>query len=473
MRIMANGIDYSTGESLIAPMEVEALSQRLEQALQQNIDEVRELAGSTRQGMIFRDEIESLPTPNLADPRTAGWRFLVNENDPHYEAMVEAIRPLAEHRGMAEPGRPFLYRGETVDDWFDWMTENYSPLALGAQVPFYVLIVGGPDQVPFAFQSMLASAAAVGRLDFDTVDDLHVYVEKVLRLEQAEQPAARRGAVFFAPDYGLDDATFFSRKYMAEPLAEHVQEARGFPTVSLMGEEATKDGLAQALSGTRPALVFTASHGVGARSHPLATQKQVNGAICCRREEQAEWIYTAGDVPTGEPFLEGAVFFQFACFGYGTPAESDYNHWLNEPTLNAEEDFVAALPRRLITLPRGPVAYIGHLDTAFLHGFDDPESPYALERWDLRIAPFVRALDELLGAHPPGLAMRDMGKRYDLTNAQLTSTYDRAQRGRLRFTPAVRRRFVDLFITRSDAQNYMIYGDPGVQVRILDETEGG
>ncbi|MGZ9190290.1 MAG: hypothetical protein ACXW39_09570, partial [Nitrospira sp.] len=29
-------------------------------------------------------------------------------------------------------------------------------------------------------------------------------------------------------------------------------------------------------------------------------------------------------IPANEPFLEGAVFFQFACYGYGTPAQSDY-----------------------------------------------------------------------------------------------------------------------------------------------------
>ncbi len=36
-----------------------------------------------------------------------------------------------------------------------------------------------------------------------------------------------------------------------------------------------------------------------------------------------------------------------------------------------EHDFVAALPKRLLAHPRGPIAYAGHRDTAWRHGFAD------------------------------------------------------------------------------------------------------
>lgn len=180
-------------------------------------------------------------------------------------------------------------------------------------------------------------------------------------------------------------------------------------------------------------------------------------------------MFSADDLPRDEPFLEGAVFFQFACFGYGTPAESDYAHWLDGvPKTYAPADFVAALPQRLLALPRGPIAFVGHLDTAFLHAFADPEAPAALERWHNRIAPFVKAIDQLCAVQPSGLAMADMGQRYSVCNALLADTYDRERRGKLQWTAELRARFLDTWITRGDAQNYMIYGDPAARLQIPD-----
>jgi hypothetical protein len=184
-------------------------------------------------------------------------------------------------------------------------------------------------------------------------------------------------------------------------------------------------------------------------------------------------LFCADDVPANEPFLEGAVLFQFACFGYGTPAQSDYAHWMPEegmmPRKYAEADFVAALPKRLLAHPMGPIAYVGHLDTAFLHGFTDQNDPYIMERWHWRMQPFVHVVDELLAVQPSGLAMEDMNKKYGISNIMLNSYYDKLKRGTLKWTPEAERRFVDTWIIRGDAQNYMVFGDPAARLRIPDQ----
>jgi hypothetical protein len=59
-----------------------------------------------------------------------------------------------------------------------------------------------------------------------------------------------------------------------------------------------------------------------------------------------------------------------------------------------------------------------------------------------------------------------MVKKYDIGNALLTSTFDRLQRGRIKVTPEFHARLVDAFITRNDAQNYFIFGDPAVSLRM-------
>jgi hypothetical protein len=471
VQVLALGIDYSTGDLLIPPVDEETFGATLVGSLAQNAELLANLTQATTLGQTFRGEVKR-QVVDLGDPRSAGWTILVNGQDPLKNNVLEILRPLAKHRGMKDPASPLIFNGEPVDEWFDWLTENYSALRMG-QKPHYILIAGGPEQVPFLFQSMLDTVAATGRVAFDSLEDLRTYVDKVIRLETAESPVVEREALFFAPDYGWDDPTYFSCHYMAEPLAEEAQNQLGFNTLTILGEQATKERLQETLQTARPAVVFTASHGMGAPNESFEMQRRINGAICCqpvgRELKKEDWLFTADDVSLEEPFLEGATLFQFACFGYGTPAESDFAHW--DPRidkLNAPADFIAALPKRLLAHPRGPLTYVGHVDVALLHGFADPDNPMPAigERWNDRIEPFYTAIRSLLAVDPVSLAMEDMFERYNITNAQLTATFDRLERGKIQITPDFHSRFVSLFLTRSDAQNYMIYGDPAVCLRI-------
>jgi hypothetical protein len=470
VKILALGVDRR-GQPLIPPTDEQVFVDSLIQALAQNAESLRALTRGASAGVAFRGEVVRRVV-DAGDPRAAGWSFLLHADDPRRGALTEALAPLARWRGMAEPGAPLIFRGEPPESWFDWLNDNYHSLDLeGKKPPAYVLIVGGPQQVPFAFQSLMHTIASVGRVAFDDIQDLETYVSKLLRIEKAPEPTVGRDVVLFAPDGGSSDPTYFSREYMAKPLGEHIRDDLGFHTVERFAKAATKTNLVSALSGQRPALVYTASHGLGASGEPLDVQKRLNGAICCQHRGPLteEALVSADDVPTDGVFAEGSVFFQFACYGYGTPAESDFSHWFRDsPERLATEDFIAALPKRLLAHPRGPIAYVGHLDTAFLHGFAEVASPHALERWHTRIAPFKSAVDRLLGVQPSGLAMEDMSRRYAVCNAVLTNAYDRQRRGRLQWTETLRERFLDSWITRSDAQNYMVLGDPAARLRIPD-----
>ncbi len=468
---MAFGLDMA-GQLLFPSMDEQAFAQVLVDALKHNAGVVQHLTGITTQGASFKGDIER-EILDVGDPRLAGWTFLVNEKDSQRKDLARVIKPLAEHRKMADPRQPLLYHGEPAEEWQDWIVENYLALQLeGHKVPQYILILGGPDQVPFGFQSVLNTLAKVGRVCFDPpngLDELRQYVNKVIRLETASEPTVTRDIVMFAPDAGPQDPTFYSRQYMVEPLAGHIRDSLGFPVHTLLGYEATKKNLKKSLEDSKPALVYTASHGLGAIKEPEKFQRAYNGAICCQQAGQLtiEDLYSAKDVPLDRPFLEGAVFFQFACFGYGTPAESDYAHWLKGvPERYTKADFVAALPKRLLAHPHGPIGYIGHLDTAFLQAFTDADDPDIPDRWHARIAPFVSAVDRLLEVQPSGLSLHDMSGIYSVCNAQITNTYDSQQRGKLVWNPKKKARFLDTWIRRNDAQNYMVFGDPGARLRI-------
>ena len=469
MRLVGMGVDHS-GQRLIEPLEEEEFARRLVEALTQNSEALRSLTAVTRQASLFRGERERKQTPDLGNPRTVGWTFLMAAEDPQRKDLIDIVRPLAEHREMPDPSSPLLLGDE--GDWAGWIRDVYLGLPMSER-PFYVLIVGGPNQIPFRFQSLMNVAAATGRVAFDRLQDLEAYVQKVIRLETADQPATAPTAVFFATDEGYPDPTYFSRRFMAEPLIQLAEKRGSFNVKRILGSQATKGRLRDVLAASRPALVYTASHGMADRSGVSEQQQRYNGAIVCQPptgpQPIQERLFSAADVPMDRPFLEGALFFQFACYGYGTPAESDFRHWrLDAPSLDVDADFVAALPKRLLAHPEGPIAFIGHLDTAWLHAFDDPDNPGVQARWHPRLAPFMTAVENLLDLRPSGYAMGDLNTRYNLTNADLTDLWDGMRRKRLSLATKVQARLVDTFVTRGDAQNYLVFGDPAAQLRVAD-----
>jgi hypothetical protein len=466
MHIMTMGLRYPSGDPLVAPVAEQQFAAGLLERLTDRAGELQVVTRASAGATTFGKEIGRAPAIDLGDPLRAGWTFLVAADDPDRDAIVSTLEPLALRRGMTDPQAPLQFGGEPLGEWFEWLLTHFTALDSG-RVPHYVLIVGGPERVPFHFQALLQSVASVGRLAFDGLDDLRAYIEKVIRLEDAAAPAVDAEVVVFAPDGGPADATSFSRRYMAEPLANHAAEKGDYRVERLIAEKATKAALQEVVAARRPALVYTASHGVGAAGQPLEVKRAINGAVCCQDDGGAfeDSLFAAADVPRDSPCLEGAVVFQFACYGYGTPAESDYGHWLGNPELNAEADFVAALPLRLLAHPEGPIAYVGHVDTAWLHGFDDPEAPHLLERWHPRMAPFVRAVDSITETQPVGRALATMSERYDVLNAILTTVADHARRGK-QPSAGFEERLASTFITRSDAQNYHVLGDPAVRLRV-------
>lgn len=465
MKILPLGVDFETGEALLdAQSEIDFAGVLLQT-----------LSQESKFGSIFKEttrgEVQRPSTIDLGDSRKAGWSYVVDSFDPNLDEIIRILEPLARHRGMVSPEKPLFFSGQAPQEWFDWIMKHLSPFGF-EDPPYYLLIVGGPERIPFRFQSFLSSSFAVGRLAFDHLDDLAAYVEKILALEENARPVVNRSSVFLAPDGGHGDATFFSQRYMAKPLAHLVEKTLNVPVIRLFGESATHPNFQDALTASRSALVYSASHGLDAPNRPWDFQKQFNGAIVCQPAKAGQplpdRLFSANDVLLEKPFLYGGIFFQFACFGYGTPAISDFSHWRDDavPARNTSTDFVAALPKRILAHSYGPIAYIGHVDMAWLYGFAEPDEMDLDEWWNPRLKPFAQALEGLLITQPVGLALQEMNKRYNNLNAYLTNLFDSVQQAGVNNNERLMKKIAYSYVVRNDAQNFMILGDPAVRLRL-------
>ena len=407
------------------------------------------------------------PIDDRADVRAAGWTYVVHERDPKRAWLEQAVVPLRARRNGAVLDEPLVYPGLDRSGWLDWLQREYFQRPLqGRRVPRYVLILGSPTYVPFALQSLLQTVAFVGRLDFDDEADMRAYVAKVLRLEDAPGPSVSREVTMFGTDGGSGDPTHRSARNMMRPLAKLLRDSE-LRVEPVIGSHATKAALCGALSA-RPAVVYTATHGLVAVDAPAANQRRYNGALCCADWDGGEdGLVTADDVPRKGKLLDGAAVFQFACNGYGTPATSDFAHLVEgiRPA-NPGEAFVAALPKRLLRRPTGPVAYFGHVDLAFVYGFSDPDEAPLGNGWHARLAPFAEAVRRLVTSYPCGQALETMHGRAAAATMLIADLLDDRARRKRELSPQEQDRLVEEWVIRNDARNYMLLGDPAVALRL-------
>jgi hypothetical protein len=461
--VYANGVDATTGRYLLAPMTT---AQVAAMAGSEHVD--RERVGAFR-NVKNALELKHLGLPFDVDPldiSQAGWAIVFHKDED--SAVKAALQPLITHRSaqVRNEARLKVFEYLPGEDRQGWLARH--GVAAGniepTRVPYYLLIVGAPTHIPFIFCRELAIEYAVGLLAFDNSTDYANYVASLLAAERGDVAPRSRRVTFFAPRHELDAPTQLSADRLVRPLAQGSLSRRARcvmePIVDQGATHATLSELLTRPNVNAPALLFSASHGIGfPLGHP--EQKTQQGALLCQdwpgpmtSAVERRHYYAAADVPDDANIASLAVF-SFACFSGGTPERDRFSHSPGTPPPRlAEAPFAAALPQKLLAHPRGAaLGCIAHIERAWSCSIEQPDA-------GPQLIPFENAIGRMLAGQPLGLALKDFNERFATFSVSLANMIEQIEDGAM--IPDMQ--LSTAWIQRNDAEGYVLFGDPAARL---------
>lgn len=463
-----NGINGTSGKYLCPPVPMNTVGSfaRGEKVDPKHFNELKwrhEQRGLTHFGVR-----EGVDPKDLAQ---SGWgAIFAHDADP---SVREALQPLLDHRknqaGAIKAGRYKEFmgqdgyrRGESKQQFLARHGAGPGPVDPD-RVPYYLLIVGDPESIPFRFQYQLDVAYAVGRIHFDMVEDYAHYADSVVAAE-ARIFTSDRIATFFGVRNPGDEATQLSADGLVMPLAQAIEENQsGWKVNKIMGKEATKSRLDALFRGEEtPSFLFTASHGMGfLNGDPKQLAHQ--GALLCQDWPgplehvgpiPEDYYFSAEDI-VQDASVAGLISFHFACYGAGTPKLDDFaHHTFTQPEAIAPHAFVARLPQRLLTHPKGgALAVVGHVERAWGCSINWPGA-------GRQVTAFEDVVKRLLTGHPVGSALEPLNERYAELSSDLNAELEDARFG----IEVDELSLAGMWLANNDARSYAIVGDPAVRI---------
>ncbi|MBP7692118.1 MAG: hypothetical protein KA764_09390 [Anaerolineales bacterium] len=464
-----NGLNGSTGNYATPPLSVEQLA-KLAKGEQLDPDELAELEEKHRSktGGGHWGIKEGLDPNNLAQ---AGWGvvFAFDDNDK-IPAVKEALQPLLDLRRQQAGAFYKEFAGPTGVRPNESKADFLARQGMGPgpadpdKVPYYLLVVGDPEKIPFRFQSQLDVQYAAGRLHFDDLADYAAYAQAVAQAESGQ--FLPRQATFFGVANPGDKATELSAKDLIAPLAGALQQTPdGWAVDTVAPAAARKQRLAELLGGgaATPALLFTASHGMGFDLTDDRLLKHQGALLCQDWQGQkgriGEELYFSADDVAGSANLLGLMAFFFACYGAGTPKLDEFAHRTGKRAEIAPRPFLARLPLRLLS--RGALAVVGHVERAW-------GTSFIWGRAGGQIEVFRSSLARLMAGQRVGYAMEYFNERYAEISSDLSVMLEDVKFD----TPVDNNKLANLWTANNDARGYMIIGDPAVKLPLAAAGAG-
>ena len=466
--LIFNGINAETGDYFFPTLTPRQASQAVMHGLASKADQAT-LAWRAARAKGHLGVMEGIDPKNLAE---AGWAVLIGEGVPPEH--LEALQPLFALREKQAGDRFKRYsaadgthwkQGQSKNDWLIERKAGAGGLVNPTKVPYYVLLVGSPEQIPFEFQYQLDVQYAVGRIHFDTADEYANYASSVIAAEKGEIALARRAA-FWGPRREDDKPTKLSSTLLVKPMHEWAAGlSNGWTNDYYEPERSTRAQALDLLGGKdTPAFLMTASHGA-CRFMNSPGQLEQMGALVCQdwpgKDKGKEFrdCIVAGEDISADAKLAGLIAMTFACFGGGTPAINEFPS-PNWPAQWSEKPFLAALPKRMLSHPKGgALAVIGHIDQAWDLSFRWPASAPQLET-------FQSTVLRLMEGHPVGSAMEPFNSRYAELSSDIVPLGKKADAGK-----ELTSRELLIMSSQKDSRNYAVMGDPAVRIPVADKPK--
>ncbi|MCK5316128.1 MAG: hypothetical protein KAJ53_13430, partial [Anaerolineales bacterium] len=474
-----NGINGATGDYDLPPQSPKVMA-KIARGIPLDKDDRRDIA---IRRALDQQQVEHFGIKEGADPTDlsqSGWGVIFPRNlDPkQLDALKEALKPLLDHRqAQAAQGDERYFKecsgelgyqsGTSKNDFLKMFGRGPGP-ADPDKLPYYLLIVGPPHDIPYSFQYQLDVQYAMGRIHFDHLEDYYRYAVSVVEAETRTFNLARQAA-FFGPANQDDPATQLSARQLVSPLADFLKgDQPDWQVQTSVKEAAHQADLDQLLHASQaPALLFTASHGM---AFPNGDDRQLphQGALLCQdwpgpkahRGRIPEEYYYSADKLGGDANLLGMLAFFFACYGAGTPHMDDFHRraFVDRKEI-APAAFLSRLPQNMLSHPKGgALAVVGHVERAWGYSF-------MWEGVGQDLVTFQSTLKRLTEGHPIGSALEFFNSRYAELSTDLTTEIDETDEDTQNDV-----KIASLWTANKDARNYMIIGDPAVRIMAADEV---
>jgi hypothetical protein len=415
-----------------------------------------------------------------SDLSQAGWGVMFAPGVD--QKIKEALQPLLDHRN-GQGASPFViydgpttYRpGDTASTWLERRGTRLDVVDPGKGVPFYLLLVGSPEAIPFTFQYGLDLYWAVGRLWLSSPNEFRQYAESVIAYETASGVQTTRQVAMFAPEHDFDPVTQLFNRQVATPMVEGegdkpvpVGKRQRFQMRDFLGEKASKNTLSSILAGSTsggpPALLFSGSHGMEFERDD-SRQAEGQGALVCQdwpgfgAIAKEHWFAASDLSPSAK--VHGLIHVLFACYGGGCPSHDDFDRLNAAPRQIADRPFFSRLPQAMLSHQGGgALAVLAHIERAWAYSFQGSKG-------GSQIQGFRDVIGRLLRGERIGQATDTFNIRWSVLSTTLSDLQIEKQNGADVSLKALGR----LWVARDDARNFMVLGDPAVRLRVEDMPE--
>jgi hypothetical protein len=414
---------------------------------------------------------------DMSDLSQTGWGLVFPASLPQksVDGIKDALKPLLDLRKSQASlkdekfykeftGAELGYQnGESKNDFLKRFGRGPGPANPAQGVPYYILIAGSPETIPFNFQYQLDVQYAVGRIYFDRLEDYAQYAQSVVAAETKKLLRPKKVSFFGVvnPD---DIATSMSFTQLVQPLANLIKdESTGWEVDVVAPEETTKATLTSYLGGKdTPALLFSASHGMSFKPDDARFLRHTGSILnqdwpgMQARQPVTDKMYFSADDIASDADVFGMVAFIFACYGGGIPkSDNFYRQAFGKHKDIAPYAFVSQLPLRLLSHPRGgALGVFAHVERAW-------GSSIAWDGAVNDVETFHSTMAAMLNGKPAGAATEYFNQRYAEISTLLSEELNQT-------TPDNQDdvKIAGMWTSNNDARNYTFIGDPAVRMAL-------